>query len=584
MKKPSFAKFMTKVERSIANLDENQLRSVLLSFAENTDANERYVFLEQLKASLASLEHEGVLNEELMTSPEELLEEITAFNQRILDGEFFDEELNERAWEKEEPSYRRQYDDYDEDIDFSSEEYVLVADDLLERAKMFFRQKDLDTAYKAYKLLFYIFENPDYYEDDAYFAYNFSFKEAMGSDVFAEHETIYLRCLYFSFEKENDFQSIYSEILKRKILLSEIVEIDRDPLPRQEEFIDGFVVYLQADADNDEYLVDALFLKGEIEAIRKFAYSQGTKHPPVFLTYYQYQKSQNITQTEQKQIILDGLKIIPDKFKTKSILGDDLIEMARELNDNNLLLLGLSTAFYSMPSLRNLAYFLNFILSENNETEIKKLSKFLSEQDVKENSYNFSFDILDSEDAIYSLDSYAIERKTTLLGRYILQGIEPLLHFINAEDYLGFSSSKNYVPITCALALRSISRDQDAFVIDGLLDHYCFDLNSAEYLPLKNLVSKKASSLPDSRMLSKSLQEIEKLAISRVAYILGNKLRGGYDSACLLLVACAEGKQILTGNGNNLILQIDMEYKRFSAFRRPLKSLTAKSKLLVSVT
>ena len=191
MKNPSFAKFMIKVESTIENLDENRLRNVLMRFAENTDANKRYVLLEQLEASLASVEHGGISNEELVTSPEDLLEEITAFNQRILDGEFFDEELNERAWENEEPSYRRQYDDYDEDIDFSSEEYVLVADDLLDRAKMFYRKKDLDTAYKAYKLLFDIFENPDYYEDDAYFVYNFSFKEAIGSDVLAEHETIY---------------------------------------------------------------------------------------------------------------------------------------------------------------------------------------------------------------------------------------------------------------------------------------------------------------------------------------------------------------------------------------------------------
>lgn len=583
MKNPSFAKFMTKVESTIEYLDEDQLRNVLMNLAENTDANKRYVFLEQLEVSLASVEHGGVLNEELMASPEKLLEEINDFNQRILDGEFFDEELNERAWENEEPGYWREYDDY-EDIDFSSEEYVLVAKDLLERAKMFFRQKDLDTAYKAYKLLFDIFENPDYYDDEEYFVFNFSFKEALGSDVFAEHETIYLRCLYFNFEKENDFQSIYSEILKRKILLSEIVEIARDPLPRQDEFIDGFVQFLQADAKNDRHIVDALFLRGGIEAIRKFAYSLGEKHPSVFLYYYKYQKNQNMDQTEQKQIVLDGLKIIPDRFKTKSILCNDLVEMARELKDNDLLLLGLSTAFYSMPSLKNLAYFMNFILSENNETEILKLSEFLSEQNVKENSYNFSFEIVDSEDAIYSLDSYTIDRKAILLGQYILQGIQPLLHFINPEDYLGFSGDKNYVAITCALTLKSISRDQDAFAIDLLLDHYCFDLNSPEYITLKNLVSKKAISLSDPHTLAKSLQEIEKLAINRVAFILGNKKRGGYDSACLLLVACAEGKQILTGDGNNLILQIDMEYKIFSAFRKPLKSLTARSKLLVSVT
>ena len=52
---------------------------------------------------------------------------------------------------------------------------------------------------------------------------------------------------------------------------------------------------------------------------------------------------------------------------------------------------------------------------------------------------------------------------------------------------------------------------------------------------------------------------------------------------CILLAACAEAKQLLTKDGNELIHQIDTEYKRFRAFRGSLKDLTAKSEFLATV-
>ena len=76
----------------------------------------------------------------------------------------------------------------------------------------------------------------------------------------------------------------------------------------------------------------------------------------------------------------------------------------------------------------------------------------------------------------------------------------------------------------------------------------------------------------------------EKLAIERVRHILQNKLRGGYESSCLLLTACAEAKQISDRSGNILIANIDKEFKRYTAFRRELKTLTKESRVLAAVT
>jgi len=133
--------------------------------------------------------------------------------------------------------------------------------------------------------------------------------------------------------------------------------------------------------------------------------------------------------------------------------------------------------------------------------------------------------------------------------------------------------------------LRTIAQSANAIVIDALLIHYCLDKSSEEFSTLKKMISNKAinNSLSQKKCLS-ALTRIENLAVNRVTYILENKRRGGYDSACLLLVACAEAKQLVANDGDELIYSIDEKFKRFRAFRSTLKSLTARSKLLRAVT
>jgi hypothetical protein len=80
------------------------------------------------------------------------------------------------------------------------------------------------------------------------------------------------------------------------------------------------------------------------------------------------------------------------------------------------------------------------------------------------------------------------------------------------------------------------------------------------------------------------LARFEKLAVERVRHILNNKFRGGYESSCLLLTACAEARQIVDRSGNNLVANIDKEFKRYTAFRRELKALTKESRVLATVT
>ena len=200
--------------------------------------------------------------------------------------------------------------------------------------------------------------------------------------------------------------------------------------------------------------------------------------------------------------------------------------------------------------------------------ERAKLTECLSRIDVTQRD-PYAFSRHDMCEGIYSLMSSDINCRTVIIGRYILEGIEPFL---------------KYTAVIAALALKSVSQSKNALVIDALVDHYCCEELSDGRATLKNLISQKANFLPaPETYLLKTLNTIEALAAKRVSRILGDKLRGGYESTCLLLVARAEAKEILGDNGNKLIQNIDTQFKRFSACRKPLKDLTARSKYLLSI-
>jgi hypothetical protein len=595
MKNPTYAKFMAEIESIISPLAKDDLKKIIFNLAEGQSAPERNSFLKLLRNGMPAGKQQAGKDENGGISPKELLDAIKEFKQRILDGEFYDEERSYMAMDMEEHSYYGHgYDSYyGEDIDFANEEYVHEAVALLEDAKTFFRQQDTKTAHKAYEMLFDIFENDEFYEGEEYFIYGFSFENAIDSEVIHEHKTIYLRCQYLQQAQAKNFQPFYHAISQQKaIFISDIIEIDRAPLPDQDAFLDGFIEYLSEDARNDKHLIDALFVKNGVDEIKKFAYAHGKKHPPVFLYYYQTAKENEAPESELLQILLDGIEIIPEKFESRAGLSLDLIELAKKTNDLEKLKLGYATACYSDPSLKNLAFYLNFILANEMDDEVKKLKAFLAKKKLGQEQttgfYGYYYD--DGEEKvegkrnIYTLNTSTIGTKALAIGKFILAGIDELVEVVKPEAFLGFSSKLRHVAIASALVLKSIAQSKSAENVDALVEHYCLDFDSAEYHTAKNLIAGKAGSIHvslDDKLTH--LATLKLLAVNRVSHILENKLRGGYESACLLLVACAEVSQILENRGNDLIQKVDTEYKRFRAFRSDLKDYTRRSKLLHTV-
>jgi hypothetical protein len=587
MKNPTYATFMNEVESLISELKKDDLVKIILNLADKQSIASRNQFLQNIKEDNALLVDTDQVVADIPAG--EFIAEVKEYEQRVFNGDFFDEEENYRAYERTERSfYSRKndyYDKYDDEFDFANEEYVLEAVALLDKAKKFFRQHDINTAFTAYDILFNIFDNPDFYAEEGYFVFGFSFGDAIDSEVLKEHKTIYHRCQYLHCKNIDDFNRFYCALaIEHDIFLTDVIEVDRKPLPDLDNFLNGYIHFLSKDARYDAHLIDALYVKGRMDEIRAFAYAEGNTHPAVFIHYYNCEKENRQSQSDLSGILLDGIELIPEHYRIRSCLGEDLVKIAKESRNKNHLLIGYSTAFYSNPSLRNFAYYTDFILTENIETEIEKLSIYLRKQPVESpDDWRRAIDDYGHRN-IYALESAEIDIRALIVGGYIFNGIESLVDIINPRHFLGFQSKSKHVAIVSALALRSIAGKSDVRIADKLVDYYCLDITSDEYELLNKMLSDHYANYPmPEELVHKTLKKIESLAVNRVSHILGNKLRGGYESACLLLVACAEVKQLVTRDGHILISDIDNKFKKFSAFRKPLKNLTSQSRHLLTV-
>lgn len=582
MRPPTLNQFITALEELIENAPSGKLKEIIYTIANEIQTEERNDFLQKITQVTSGKykNQNNITRKEAGQSADALLTGIENFRNRIEEGEFYDEERDYEAYHRNEYRYYGHDDDY-EDTDFSGEEYVLEMIELLGGAEDFYHTGNVDVAFKAYQGLFDMMED-EKYEYDEYFIDGFSFKEAIGESVYNAHKILFLR-LFYLFNINHNRNAIFSLFRQQQdIFLSAIVDVDTAPLKDIDNFVDEYINYLSNLPKYAKHLIDCLFVKGGIDSLEKFAYKNGHKIPATFLAYYIEQKERNISQDKLLKIINDGLEIIPEKYASKSILSNDLVDIAKSNNDTDLLSKAYTTAFYSYPTLKNLDSYLGFITQKTNREKLHKFEQYIENNKKilkKQDEWPSSFDITD----VYSFSSVSISRTTYLISDFILHGIVNQLQFLDEEKFLGFQNENRHIPIILSLLFQTIVKSKKVKNIDALTNHYCFDNTSEKYDNLKQLIYSKAKDLSLNSQINEAFETAEKITLKRVQHILGNKLRGGYETSCLLLVAFAETKEIQNKTGNQLISLVDSEYKRFSAFRRELKALTQKSSQLITV-
>lgn len=582
MKQPTLSQFKTTIKDLIDDSSADKLKEIIYTMAEETQTESRLDFLimvEQLISGNYKTPGEKTIP---VLTPEALFKKIESYVERMENGEFYDEERDYEEYHRNEYRHYRNNDDYyEEDTDFSTEEYVLDMEDLLEATQSFYSHGDIFTAQKAYQSIFSIIDDEIYgYEE--YFIDGFSFKEALGESYYNSHKIQFLRTLYIS--NTGSDQTAIFDLFKeqRSIYLSDIVDAENKQLKGIDGFTDAYISHLSNQPDHARHLVDALFVKGGIEELRCFAYEKANKIPAVFLAFFNEQKERDAKSDELLNIALDGIQLIPEKFVSRSILSKDVISIAKKKEDKELLLTGYSSAFYSNPTIVNLDAYLGYITQHSIRNELARLELFLADRkDVMKNKERY-FNYHNSIDA-FSTASVDMSKTAYIISHYIFHGLNDLLKY-NDGSILGFQNEKKHIPVILSLLFVSVSPPGKAVIIEMLLDKYCFDNDFEASKNLKQLIYSKASYNAIVNVnITEELTRSENIAINRVCHILENKLRGGYESSCLLLVAYAEAKESVDHTGNRLIYEIDTEYKRFTAFRKELKALTQKSRLLMTV-
>ncbi|KKL72710.1 hypothetical protein LCGC14_2082180 [marine sediment metagenome] len=584
MRPPTLEQFNTALKEIVENTPSDKLKEIIYSITGKTKTEERNYILKIIRQVVSGSYQSGdkMLGSDTGLTGDDLLAQIDDFRNRIEEGEFFDENRDYEEYHKNEYRYFRDEYDYSEETDFSNEYYVLEMIDLLDKVKYFYDKGDFDVAYIGYKALFGIMENVEY-EYDEYFVEGFSFMEAIDEPFYKDHKAFFLRLFYFS-EIDNNENAIFNLFSSQQnIYLSSVVDTDTAPLKNFENFNKAYIDYLSDRPDHARHIVDALFVKGGMDSLKEFAYENGHKVPPVFLAYFNEQKEREIPAGELLRIINDGLEIIPEKYASRSILSNELIAIAENNKNPELLCTAYSTAFYSYPTLDNLNSYIGHITRHSNKKELTRFELYIenkkdvfTKQDTRYSTYN----IID----MYYLLSVPVSKTAYIISAFILYGLGDLSEHIDTDNYLGFQGERRYIAVILSLLFQALVKSEDARIIDALINHYCFDKAVYKYENLKQLIQAKSKTLVIDRRTNEAFEKAEKIAVSRVRHILDKKLRGGYETSCLLLVACAEAKQINDKTGNRLIDEIDTEYKRFTAFRRDLKVLTKQSRHLSTVS
>lgn len=581
MKQPTLSQFISQLKELIGDLSAEKLQEIILKLGEHTKKENRSEFIRSIDQIINGHRYDPPVDfEEQLPDTGLLLNRIEHYRTRMENGEFFNSDRDYTEYHKHYEYGGYSNNDYWEDaeFDYSGEEYVIEMETFLEGAGRFYKSGNYEAALKVYGSIFSIIDDCDNLTDE-YFFCNFSFGEALGENNYKMHKIRFLRLFYLN-SFESGQESIFSMFgNQHSILLSDIADAEKEPLPGFANFIDDYISYLLKQSGKSNLLIDAIFVKGGMEELKSFAYKRGNLIPELFLAYYNESKERGAGEDELLKIALDGIHIIPEKYPPRAELSREVISAGEKTNDEKLLLTGYSTAFYSSPGLAELNNYLGFILQNSLTDELQKFDFYLENQKdiMGRNQDRFGIPYAKFE------EHAQISKRDYVIALFILHGLKKVVPF-NDNSILGFQGVKKHIPAIAALLLITLTVNSGAPVIERLVNKYCFDEDLEGSSNLRRLIYEKAIKEPSRELNVTELARFEKLAVERVRHILNNKLRGGYESSCLLLTACAEARQIVDRSGNNLVANIDKEFKRYSAFRRELKALTKESRVLATVT
>lgn len=583
MDKMALKAFWDTVEQRLAKYSAEELRAILRALAQEVAPTGRQAFLDKLKpaAEAAAAVRKAIGQEDLLADIDDLAREI---KERTKNAEYWEEDKYEWG------------DDYEEEESLGPyEEFVEPLTALFDRAEAAFDYGNLALARKAYQKLFQVFESEDEYGRGV------SADDLTDVDI-DEARARHLRAVYETKSLAQRPQALFEQMqqmrpshVRAHVMLDDIMQISRKPLPDQEEFLKAWIAFLrkQRGSDADAWLREAIRLAQGTQGLEQLARAEGKKRPRAYLDWFAALESEG----KHHQVLSaaqEALQVLPDKLPIRAAIADHLCAAAVKLNDSQALRAGRWEAFIAKPTLERLLDVWDSAPKGEAQTRLMQQAA----QHVKEYLAHppRSQEALDKMWSGDDLEMPAWIDASVLAHAYLLAEDWDAAHQLAAhEQVLGWSGSDNpqglvvpfFLMLLSGLQSDQLPRNLELVWEVALQNSIGFGYGGEDkeekgtFQRLKRAYAEKLTTVSLSRERQAGLLtwclDVSK---RRVNAIVGDQHRGSYGKAATLIAACAE---VLQSRGNapeaDAILEdVRNRFPRHRSFQAELSAATDEMK------
>ncbi|MDW7655721.1 MAG: hypothetical protein SCM11_00960 [Bacillota bacterium] len=547
----SYKSYMDEIEKRLHAMTIDELRQLILHWAEQKKPEGRRFFLDQLKKPP---EDKSSINVDLS-----VIDAVREFCARISDGEYLDEE----EWQ-------------DDEFDgvAGDESWVEEMDGFLAEARQQMMNRQYQTAWQIYEPIIAVLE-----EDwESSLLPGSSGVESMLNENLPEHIALFFHAVYRTAEPNERPHRLYQEItrfeqMSRSFDLTSINEVLKEPLPELDVFLPDWVRYLlEHPFNNSSRLIRNAFKLLDEAALATFARQHADRYPGVFVDWLDRILERDAT-AEAAVVAREALQAIDPERCVRSQVGDRLARIGKQQNDMTMQLEGCSAAFYSSPGLSRLlslyeAAWQTGDFAAVSSQAVERLQALL---DLPKKPYR-SDDDKDLERAW--ADQLLLAHALLLSGRY-----QVAMEAAKAFESLGWTYGANPKPILFYFFVAVLTpRDRQQSFITGqwqpVAELSMFrgeSINFALYQDMSFRIIEQNP--PDEQQKQSLLTWLLQEATARIQAIVGNQHRTSYHKAAMLLAVLVQTYSSLgrQQEGRDLISQIETSYSRYSAFRAEIR-------------
>lgn len=564
--KISLRPFLESIKKICADMTRENLADFIIYFAETIPAKERVDFLDNIM-SFTDLRKIPDFDETIIDQINDLKDEIKERIRSIEDGSYYDVYENDQ--------YDWNY--YDENPVYLTEEQKEDMEKYFDAADNLFLAGKLNEAMEVYKELYSFLDNDtDYYGDSE-----------INLDIeHRETRARYCRCIYEtsgSGERAGKVLSAINinaplsthnfEIHENEYpLLIDIINAKMGDLPEEKIFLVHWINLLK-EYDTDRaniLLLEATFLKEGPGGVKKLAREWKIKQPRGYLFWIHIKKSEE-DWTEVVTIAREALHGLPF-HKLRGLIAKELIYAGEKLKEKNIILEGKRELFYSLPDENNLITFMEEAIRQNKRTvEIENVLSYFQKYNKKITDLEIKILLMKGDlhqtfvkahNTDFSEWSYG-DRPGAVLFAGILAGL--------VKDYIQEA-------IIIKLILKRYS---------GVREVYNFtdedDDTGINYFLYNEIMAGLKNVIITDVQKKNYIHWAENTGRNRIENIVSNKYRKSYNKAAEVLCGLAECFYLLgeKKRGLELICEYrDNVYNRYPAFKREVRSVLAKSKII----